>query len=207
MYVFYANLPYNEQFNILLNFFTSTNTNIHEIYDKINSEIFYDIPFHYNYRINSNGVVYNCKENKIVDLYINKTGYVSLTIERDYSSRSVTANLHRLLAIVFIKNDTGLPIEDLHVNHINGIKTDFRLTNLEWVTKQQNCIHAYSNGLRSDNKHIICENIDTGKVLSFYSIGQTAKFFNCNTSSIHFAINKFVDGSIFRGYKIKYKNI
>lgn len=48
-----------------------------------------------------------------------------------------------MLALSFIPNHGG----KRYVNHINGIKTDNRLENLEWVTHQENIQLAYDTGL------------------------------------------------------------
>lgn len=60
--------------------------------------------------------------------------------------------LHRVMACCFIPVQAGLSKhpKDLQVNHIDGDKSNYELTNLEWCTSQGNIIHAFEMGLSSN---------------------------------------------------------
>lgn len=69
------------------------------------------------------------------------TGYLGLSFLRDGRQKHV--RIHRLVAENFIPRVEGKN----DVNHKNGLKTDNRIKNLEWVTKYENRRHAVDTGL------------------------------------------------------------
>lgn len=63
--------------------------------------------------------------------------YITATI----GGRKTT--VHRVIAETFLPNPDRLP----EVNHLNGIKGDNRVSNLEWSSHADNIKHAYDTGL------------------------------------------------------------
>jgi hypothetical protein len=77
-----------------------------------------------------------CKTNRL-----NSKGYLRCNLKSEGNSKDCT--IHRLVAMAFIDNHSNKPA----VNHINGIKTDNRVENLEWVTQSENVVHAVETRL------------------------------------------------------------
>ena len=90
----------------------------------------------------------NTKESRIMTPVITRNGYLMVVLCVNKKQKGFC--VHRLVANTFIPN-----IEmKSQVNHINGIKTDNRVENLEWVTPKENTNKAYETGLKKTGKYL-----------------------------------------------------
>lgn len=94
-------------------------------------------------RIVKNGNRVFFKKEKILTPFLQKTGYLTITLLKDNKIKS--HYIHRLVAIAFIKNDFDLE----QVNHKDGNKRNNNVNNLEWCSRSENIKHAIKNGLFS----------------------------------------------------------
>lgn len=88
------------------------------------------------------GRLYNHKTKKFKKWAKDTNGYMKTQIWTAGRAKNVLQ--HRLLAEQFIPNNECKK----QVNHINGIKSDNRIENLEWVTQSENAKHSFANGLQ-----------------------------------------------------------
>lgn len=80
---------------------------------------------------------------------IQNSGYLFVSLHKSGASKNFL--IHRLVATAFISNNANKK----YVNHINGVKTDNQVKNLEWCTFSENIQHSYDNGARKISaKHI-----------------------------------------------------
>ena len=70
-----------------------------------------------------------------------KSGYLYVSIK--IGNTRPKFSCHRIIGKAFV---VGYK-DGLHINHINGVKTDNRPDNLEWVTNEENVSHAWKTGL------------------------------------------------------------
>ena len=104
------------------------------------------IPNYPNYSVTEDGKVWSHKTNKFLKAGLGKIGYYVVALYKD--NKQKTFNIHRLVAESFIDNNCNKQF----VNHINGIKTDNMVQNLEWATPRENNLHAHKMGLNYISK-------------------------------------------------------
>jgi hypothetical protein len=99
---------------------------------------------------------------------------------------SKTYLIHRLVLSAFVRPANG---ED--ANHKNGVRSDNRVENLEWVSHSGNIKHAHAMPTRKLHAWTtpvqLVNGVDT---LSFSSTSDAARFLEVNQGSVHSALTR-----------------
>ena len=109
----------------------------------------------------------------------NSQGYVYVYIP-EFKKRY---RLHRLIALKYIKNPFNLPV----VNHINNIKTDNTIKNLEWSTHSKNIMQSFK-----DNPGRVCGGKNrkvkathkNGNIIYFNSVRECSRYLKRDSSAV-----------------------
>ena len=145
------------------------------------------------YSASNYGRIRNDGTGRIMHLYMNTRGYLTLSLRKD--NKQVQQMVHRLVAESFL----GGPHPDLDVNHIDGDKTNNCIENLEWCTRLENVRHAVRTGLRPGPRRKSVRIIETGT--EFESVRACAKYFGVDVSCISWALKH---SGIYKGYHLEY---
>lgn len=137
---------------------------------------------HPGYIACDDGTIINTNTGEVVNGSTKRTGYIEVVL-KNKEGATKSCLVHRLIATAFI----GAPGPGQEVNHINGVKTDNRVENLEWVNHGENLRHAYENGLRENDvspRRVRGTNIETGEQVEFQSIYKAARFLGISQGNI-----------------------
>lgn len=157
---------------------------------------------HYSINHNRYKVYYTYHPGCRLTYQINHDGYRVVMISLEGKSKLVP--IHRMVALAFISNLDNKP----QVNHIDGDKLNDDVTNLEWVTRSENMIHARDTGLWDPQVCGAASRIKTGKPVrcisdgrEFASISECSKFYSVDSSSVTDAIR---NSRSCKGHKFEY---
>ena len=93
------------------------------------------------YSVTKDGKVWSHKRKGQWLKAANMYGYLSVNLKKNGIGKA--KRVHRLVALTYIKKIKGKNI----INHINNIKDDNRVENLEWVTQRENIHKALASGI------------------------------------------------------------
>lgn len=160
-----------------------------------------------------------------ISIAIKKTGYCEVCLS--LKGHKYWVLVHRLVATAFIENT----FDKEEVNHINGIKTENYVWNLEWVTRVENDTHAREHGLKvprhgediGNNKftesdviavcHLLSDNVLTLKEISketgvTYDMVRNIRNHNSWTHiSKNYAIDNYTGGKDSETYEEKLERV
>lgn len=129
-----------------------------------------------NYKIDTNGNVFNAKGKKLKQEKTN-TGYLRVSLSND-TVKHQRKSVHRLVAETFIPNPNNLP----QINHLNKNKTDNRIDNLEWCTPIDNLNYSNVIDKASVAKFTKVKCVNTGQI--YNSVKEAADSLGLHHSNI-----------------------
>ena len=150
-----------------------------------------------NYYFDMNFNIHSKITGKKMTYHYDKDGYAIVSLRKD--SKSYLRKVHRLVALTFIPNPENKP----EVNHINGIRNDNRIENLQWVTRIENIRHSFifgkqcNKGEKHPNSKL--KNKDIPLILKMYyfenrSRKEIAEIFNIT----HYTVTDILNGRTWR---------
>lgn len=152
-----------------------------------------------DYMVDENGVVVSLKKGKwrVLKGGLDADGYRVITLMQ--SGKRSCGKVHRLVMLAFVGPS------DLVVNHRNGIKTDNRLENLEYITQAQNIQHALDNGLMNNrgekNGHSKLSDVVASRLLALKGT------MSHREAARQFGIGKTSVGSLWAGQSRKHLQV
>ena len=140
------------------------------------------IPEFPNYKINTEGKVFTRYVGKgtymtigdwreLTPVVCSSTGYYLVTLCHERVRKN--KRIHRLLMEAFVPN----PLNKKHANHIDGVKTNNSLDNLEWATPKENAQHA--------SKTVLLEHVITSQRVAIIQKEYPSMTYVADHRSIH----------------------
>lgn len=155
--------------------------------------------FDNRYSISIDGQVKNNKSQRLKSIWTDKDGYSVVTL--NYKGKGHTRRIARLVAQAFIPNPKGLP----QVNHIDENKSNDEISNLGWVTQEQNMTHGTLQERKGEKLRKPVVMVKNNDVLEFGSIREASEQTGVCYHNISAVCNKRPHRKTARGYRCYFK--
>lgn len=110
---------------------------------------------------------------RILKCFVNHDGYIRVALSKNSKVKKVA--VHRLVAESFLENPNQYPV----VNHIDEVKDNNEVSNLEWCTQSENVLHG--NGIEKmmssekwkatrGERGLVFQDLETGEKKEYYSL-------------------------------------
>ena len=164
-----------------------------------NSNDFCRHPIYDNWEANREGVVRHVKHKKDIGS-LNNVGYLLIGVSDGgirkgyYKHRFIFECFHGKI------NDVKLVVD-----HINNIKTDNRLENLQLITQSQNQKKEHRKGEKLPSIRVRAVNINSGESFDYDSINECSRGLDIHVASICRVLNRITKTATSKIDKNKYK--
>lgn len=167
------------------------------------SDGFRYIPNYPRYAINLKDEVLDTLTNEIIpDDIIDDRGYSTRYLRVPDHNSNRTVKTHRLKAHAWLPNDDFVtrPL----INHIDGVKLNNDLVNLEWCSSAENARHALSLGLNDTGIKTKVRDVRTGTIVVYNSLSEMLRALGMGVGSSFAGINNKLPGYLWKKrYEIK----
>ena len=145
------------------------------------------IPHFPRYEINRYGTIRDTEKNSYVAQSVSNGYLVAYLIpevdkDRPHAVKTSLKRVHRLVALTWLPPPTDP--EKIEINHKDGNKQNNHVSNLEWVTKAENALHANKYLRYTTGVSLRCRtrNFETGEILEHASIQEAARYMGFKTT-------------------------
>ena len=115
-------------------------------------------------------------------LQTTNNGYIHINLQK--KGKHIQYPVHRLVAESFIENKPD-NYKNLVVNHLDGVKTNNHVDNLEYVTQSENLLHSCRE-IHKTGKPVQIINFKTGEIVKTLPSGvQAAEYLEVTVTSVY----------------------
>jgi hypothetical protein len=124
-----------------------------------------------NYIIYENGSIYSKYKEDFLHPSVDSKGYMYISLKHTNSILNCP-KVHKLVMLAFVGRQDGMQI-----NHKDGDKSNNQLSNLEYVTNEENRTHALNNGLKDEVPYYVDQYDLQGNKLNTFRTCEDALLF------------------------------